>query len=263
MVNKKRLGDLLLDAGVIGQDALDKALAIQAGSDRRLGYLLINMGFISEQELQSVLSSQLGIPLVDIHRQFHQQARHLLPKYLCKKYNVLPLGLEDHNILNIAMVDPSDHEAVRDIEQYTGKVLQPGLASHTDIEAAIDRYIPWNIRDLFRRKNLGRLTAAAVLIMLVLLITAIVQYNRDRSEALYGTKRITTNAVLYQNHDLVLKFEQSGKISLQGHGAHARGAYSITFSTIDALKQFIKNKRNDLSSDQQEWLNRILKNQTQ
>lgn len=262
MVNKKRLGDLLLDAGVIQQDALDKALAIQAGSDRRLGYLLIHMGFISEQELQAVLSSQLEIPLVDIHREFQQQARHLLPRYLCKKYNVLPLGLEDHNILNIAMIDPADHEAVRDIERYTGKVLQPRLASHSDIDAAIDHYIPWNIRDLFRRKNIGKLTAAAVLIMLVLLITAIVQYNRDRSETLYGTKHITSNAVFYQNHDLVLKFEQSGKISLQGHGAHARGSYSITFTTVDSLRQFIKNKRNDLSLAQQEWLNRILKEQT-
>ncbi len=263
MPRKKRLGDLLLAAGVIRQEDLDKALAVQAGSDRRLGYLLINMDIISEKDLQSVLSEQLGIPIIDIHGTFNKEIKNLLPRYLCKKYNVIPLALADHNLLTIAMVDPSDHEAVTLIERYTGKVLQPCLASHSDIDSAIARYIPWSPRDLFNRQNGWKLTGAAVLLALALTILMVVQYNSDRARARFGTKQVTKTAVLYQHHDLILKFERSGKITLSGHGAHARGSYSITFNSLDSLKQFIKNKRNDLSLEQQKWINWVLGNQTQ
>jgi len=261
MARKKRLGDLLLAAGAIRKEDLDKALAIQAGSDRRLGYLLINMDIISEHELQSVLSEQLGIPIVDVYSAFNAEVKKLIPRYLCRKYNVIPLGLADHNLLTIAMVDPSDHEAVNTIERYTGKVLQPCLASHSDIDSAIAHYIPWSPRDLFNRRNGWKLTCAAAALALALTVVMVVQYNSDQEKSRYGTKQVTKTAVLYQHHDLMLKFERSGKITLSGHGAHARGSYSITFNNIDSLKQFILNKHNDFSLEQQQWINRILSNQ--
>ena len=262
MAEKKRLGDLLLAAGVIRQEDLDKALAIQAGSDRRLGYLLINMDIISEKELQSVLSEQLGIPIVDVYSAFNAEVKKLIPRYLCRKYNIIPLGLADHNLLTIAMVDPSDHEAVSTLEQFTGKVLQPCLAAHSEIDSAIARYIPWSPRDLFNRQNARKLTGAAVILALALTILTVVQYNSDRAKARFGTKQVTETAVLYQHHDLMLTFERSGKITLSGHGAHARGSYSITFNSLASLKRFIRNKRNDFSLEQQKWINWVLGNQT-
>ena len=261
MARKKRLGDLLLAAGAIRKEDLDKALAIQAGSNRRLGYLLINMDIISEKDLQSVLSEQLGIPIADVYSAFNAEVKKLIPRYLCRKYNVIPLGLADHNLLTIAMVDPSDHEAVSAIERYTGKVLQPCLASHSDIDSAIAHYIPWSPGDLFNRQNAWKLTGAAVTLALAMTVVMVVQYNSDQEKARFGTKQVTKTAVLYQHHDLMLKFERSGKITLSGHGAHARGSYSITFNNIDSLKQFILNKHNDFSLEQQQWIKRILSNQ--
>ena len=262
MATKNRLGELLLAAGAIQQEDLDKALAVQAGSDRRLGYLLINMGFISEEELQSVLSRQLGIPVIDIHTTFDQEVRHLLPRYLCKKYNVIPLALAEHNLLTIAMADPSDHEAVTTIERYTGKVLQPCLASHSDIDSATARYIPWGPRDLFNRQNGWKITGAAVIIVLTLTILLFVQYKNDRARDRFGIKQVTETAVSYQHHDLVLKFARSGKITLSGHGAHASGAYAITFDGPTSLKRFVENKRNDFSMEQLKWINWVLGNQS-
>ncbi len=262
MAAQERLGDLLLAAGAIQQEELDKALAVQAGSDRRLGYLLVNMGFVSENELQSVLSRQLGIPIVEIHTTFNKKIKHLVPRYLCKKYTVIPLSQADHNLLTIAMADPSDHEAVATIERYTGKVLQPCLASHSDIDSAIARYIPWGPRDLFNRQNGWKLAIAAVILVLALTILLLVQYNSDRARARFGTKQVTQTAVLYQHHDLVLKFARSGKITLSGHGAHASGAYSITFDDPTTLKRFVHTKRNDFSMEQLKWIDWVLGNQS-
>jgi len=261
MAAKKRLGDLLLDAEVIEQEALDKALKLQVGGNRRLGYLLIKMGFITEEQLQSVLSEQLDLPIIDIQQKFNTEVNRILPRYLCRKYNVIPLSSGDHNILKIAMVDPSDVEAVADIEQYTGKLLQPRLASHSDIQAAIKKYIPWSLKDIFNPLNAQKLTILAVIISLFLIVITIMQYNTDRLRTKYGTKRVTEDAVFYQNHELMLEFDKSGKVSLQGHGAHAGGSYSITFNELKSLKQFTKNKQNDFSQAQQKWLTWVLENQ--
>ena len=262
MSAKKRLGDLLLEAGAIKQEALDKALKLQVGGNRRLGYLLIKMGCITEEQLQSVLSEQLDLPIIDIHRKFNPEVKHILPRYLCRKYNVIPLSLGDHNMLKIAMVDPSDIEAVTDIEQCTNKLLQPRLASHSDIEAAIKKYIPWGLKDVFNPLNTQKLTAVAAVFALILIAITIMQYNTDRLRTKYGTKRVTDTAVFYQNHELILEFDKTGKVSMLGHGAHAGGSYSITFNDMNSLKQFIKNKQNDFSRDQQKWLIWVMENQS-
>ncbi len=261
MTTKKRLGELLLEAELISQETLDKALKLQVGGNRRLGYLLIKMKFITEEELQSVLSGQLDLPIVDIHQEFNPKAGRILPRYLCKKYTVLPLSLDDHNILNIAMVDPSDSGAVEEIEQYTDKLLRPCLASHSDIEKAIPSYIPWSIKDIFSPSNTQKLIVLAVIISLFLISITIVQYNTDRLRTQYGTKQVRDNGVYYQNLELTLVFDKSGKTSLQGHGAHAQGSYSITFNDPDSLKKFIQRKQNDFSTDQLEWLQWALENQ--
>jgi len=262
MATKKRLGELLLEAELISRETLDKALKLQVGGNRRLGYLLIKMKFITEEQLQSVLSRQLDLPLVDIHLKFNPEVKRILPRYLCRKYNVIPLDLDEHNILVIAMTDPSDSGAVEDIEQYTDKVLRPCLASHSEIEAAIRTHIPWSIKDIFNPLNAQKLTALAAIISLFLILITITQYNRDRIRTKYGTTRVTSNAVLYQNHELILEFDKSGKTSLQGHGAHAQGSYSITFNDLDSLKKFIQRKQSDFSTDQREWLKWALENQT-
>jgi hypothetical protein len=261
MATIKRLGDMLIDAGLIKEKELDKALKLQVGGNRRLGYLLIKMDFITEEQLQSVLTRQLDLPIVDIQQEFNKEVKQILPRYLCRKYNVIPLGLDDHNILKIAMADPSDSEAVADIEQYTDKVLQPRLASHSDIETAIRKNIPWSLKDIFNPLNSQKFTTLTATVALILIAITIMQYNKDRLRTQYGTKQVTDNAIFYQNHELMLEFGKSGKAALRGHGAHAQGSYSITFNDVDSLEQFIYRKQNDFSIAQRKWLAWALENQ--
>jgi hypothetical protein len=261
MATKKRLGDMLVDAGLIKEDELNKALKLQVGGNRRLGYLLIKMGFISEEQLQSDLSEQLDLAIVDINQEFNPEVKHILPRYLCRKYNVIPLGLGEYNMLKIAMADPSDSGAVADIEQYTDKVLDAQLASHSEIKTAISRHIPWSLKDIFNPLNSQKLTALTATVALVLIAITITQYNKDRIRTQYGTKQVTENAVFYQNHELMVEFNKSGKASLQGHGAHAQGSYSITFNDVNSLEQFINRKQNDFSDTQRDWLAWAMDNQ--
>ncbi len=261
MVARKRLGDMLINAGLITKEELDKALKLQVDGNRRLGYLLIKMGIITEKQLQSILTEQLDLPVADIQLEFSPTVKHILPRYLCRKYNVIPLGLGNHNILVVAMADPSDSRAVADIEQYTNKVLQLRLASHSEIEIAIRKYIPWSLKDIFNPLNSQKFIALTATVALILIAITIMQYNKDRLRTQFGKKQVTADGVFYQNHELMLEFDKSGKATLQGHGAHAQGSYSITFNKLDSLEQFINRKQDDFSTAQLAWLAWVLENQ--
>ena len=100
---QKRIADLLIKSGVLTQDDLHKALRLQVVGNRRLGYLLTKMGFITEEQLQTILSQQLDLPTIDIRSEIKNDAKKLLPKYLCRKYSAIPLSLGENNTLKTAI----------------------------------------------------------------------------------------------------------------------------------------------------------------
>lgn len=65
---RKRLGDLLVEEGIITESQVEQALAAQKSTGRKLGDALIELGFLSEQQMLSFLSQQLAIPLIDLSR---------------------------------------------------------------------------------------------------------------------------------------------------------------------------------------------------
>jgi hypothetical protein len=210
MTDKKRLGELILDTGLITEADLDKALRLQVGGTHRLGYILIKMGFISENVLQTVLSRQLGLPIINIDQEFDPEVRKILPKYLCQRYSVIPLRNGENNTLTVAMVDPSDSEAVSDIEQYTGKIIQPLLASKSDISANIRSRIPWTLRDIFNSRTSTRWTAAALGLAILLIIVFAAQFYQDRQSSRYGKVSHSAQSTTYENLELILGFDSPG-----------------------------------------------------
>ncbi|ADW16542.1 General secretory system II protein E domain protein [Desulfobulbus propionicus DSM 2032] len=253
MAEKKRLGELLLDAGLVAQEVVDRALKMQVGGTRRLGRILVNMGAITSDQLTEVLSQQLQLPVIDPDQGFTDAARGVLPRYLCKKFEVLPLGFEGDHILNLAMTDPSDNEAIASVERYTGKAVQPCLARLTDIHQAIHRHVRLTLRDFFNPQSYTPYAKLASSLALVLIVVVAGFTYRFYMESKYGTVTRTAEAIIYKNLDLMVGIDRSGKATLLGRGAHADGYYSITFDSTASLAKFIDNKKNDLSSAQYEW----------
>lgn len=260
MANKQRLGDLLIDAKLITTADLEKALRLQVGGNRRLGYLLIKMGFISEDQLHSVLSRQMDLPIVTVAQEFNPEAQKILPKYLCRKYSVIPLSMGENNTLKMAMVDPSDAEAVYDIEKYTGKIIRPVLASKSDISSGIRTLIPWSLRDVFNSQTSTKLTAAVAALALLLIIITGAQFYRDRQQEQYGKVTTTPQSTTYENLELILGFQDNNNVSLLGRGAYSPGYYSVTFNDTSTLQKFIDSKKDDFSAKQLEWLSWAMTN---
>lgn len=254
MADKKRLGDLLVDSKLLTKTDLDKALRLQVGGNRRLGYLLIKMGFISEEQLHSVLSEQMDLPIVDVKKEFDPEVKKILPRYLCREYSVIPLAIGENNTLKIAMVDPSDGEAVSDIEKYTGKIIRPVLASKSDISSSIGSCIPWSLRDVFNSQTSTKLTAGVAAIALLLIIITATQFYQDQKQEQFGKVTSTPQSTTYENLELILGFDDQNKVSLLGHGAYSSGYYSVTFNNTQSLEKFLDSKKDDFSEKQLEWL---------
>lgn len=254
MSEKKRLGELLLEANLIPQDVLDRALKMQVGGTRRLGRILVNMGAISSDQLTDILSKQFQLPVIIPEQAFTPVASGVLPRYLCTKYEVLPLSFEGEGIINLAMADPSDNEAISSVEKFTGKAVQPCLAKLSDIQKGINCHARRSWVDFFNPQSYTPFAKAASALALVLVFIVAGFTYRFYMQSKYGTITRTNDAVLYKNLDLMVGIEHSGKATLLGRGAHADGYYSITFDSSVALAKFVDAKKNDLSSAQYEWV---------
>src|SRR5438477_1816517 len=136
----RRLGDLLVAAGLLGQEQLQKALVEQKGSTEKLGSILIRLGFINEEQLIGFLSRQYGVPSITLAQlEIDLEVLKLVPAAIAKKYEVLPVRRMG-NSLALAMADPTNVFALDDISFMTNLQVLPLVASQTAIKKAIDRH---------------------------------------------------------------------------------------------------------------------------
>lgn len=144
-MQRKRMGDLLSDLGVLSQEQLAIALGEQAQTGDKLGQILINKGFLSEQQLLETLEMTLGIPQVQISKmQIDPEAVTLLSPQLIRLHKVLPISRQ-RNTLTVAMADPLNQQAIDDIRMACGLDVIPVLASERDLDAAIRQYLAFRL----------------------------------------------------------------------------------------------------------------------
>lgn len=142
---KKRLGDLLVENGIISQEQLQEALTEQRKTKRRLGDLLISQGYITEQQLIEVLEFQLGIPHVSLFKYNIDPAiTGIIPESMAKRHQVLPFMKEGGKLM-VAMADPLDYFAIEDLRMTTGFRIEPAISTREELQRAIARH--YGMRD--------------------------------------------------------------------------------------------------------------------
>jgi type IV pilus assembly protein PilB len=132
-----RLGDLLIAAGTITQEELEKGLALQKEQKGRLGEVLISNGIITEEELIEALQMQLGIEFVDLTKiNIPTELAQVVPKNIAKQYTVVPIkAVKDE--LYLAMSDPLNFYAIEEVRKAVRRKVVPVLATRKAIEHSI------------------------------------------------------------------------------------------------------------------------------
>ena len=138
---RKKLGEYLLDAGLITDQQLREALRRQRQTKEPLGHVLTRQGMVSEADICRVLHQQLGLPIVDLGSiAIDEQVIGLLREDLAKKHTAIPIELENRSTLRVALADPLNPQALEDIKFQSGYFVRAVLAPPSEIVEAIAKY---------------------------------------------------------------------------------------------------------------------------
>ena len=136
----KKLGEILVEEGLITAEQLERALVEQSRTDQLLGRILIDLKMVKESDLMAALAKQIGFRFVDLTEfTIDGSAAGLIPEQVARRYRALPIGYEDSRLV-VAMADPANLFALDDIRTITGMDLLPVVATAADIEVAIRKY---------------------------------------------------------------------------------------------------------------------------
>ena len=138
--SKIRLGDLLVQNGLINDEQLQSALAEQRKTGRKLGASLIAMGLVTEQNLIQLLSEHLGVKAVDINEyRVNQNAVRLLPEIHARRYRAIVIDDTGERLL-VAMTDPADINAVDELSAKLPKPLDIAVISESQLFIAYESF---------------------------------------------------------------------------------------------------------------------------
>ena len=134
----KRLGDMLIELGLLTNDQLKQALEFQAKEKDRLGTTLVKHNFITEHQLIDALRMQLGIDYIDLTKtDITPEMSSYVPKNLAKKMNIVPVRVS-RDQLYLAMADPLNFMAVEEAQRTSKKRIVPMIASEPAVKHAIN-----------------------------------------------------------------------------------------------------------------------------
>jgi len=135
----KKLGEILIEAKLINEEQLQKALTLSAQHGNRIGTTLIDMGLITPKQLAMFISFQWNVPFVNLKKhEINPKALELIPEAIARRYQVVPLDIVD-GVLTVAMEDPGDINSIESLETITKRRMNPVHCIPQEVLEAIDR----------------------------------------------------------------------------------------------------------------------------
>ncbi len=139
-LSKNRLGTILVEAGVIAEEALPGLLAKQRSSNKKLGQVAMEEGVATEDQIVEALARQLKIPFIGLDTTVVDPAAlAIVSESMARDLRIMPLFKVEKN-LTVAMADPTDSEALKEIRFVTGCEVEPVVSRPREIMEAIDNY---------------------------------------------------------------------------------------------------------------------------
>ena len=140
LVDRRRLGELLVETGLLTREGLKKTLEAQKGTGKRLGQILMDKNLISEEEIAFALAMQLKIPFMDLtDYTINAEVIEAIPEHICQKFYCIPIDQTD-NVLHVSMADPLDLNMMKELQFVTGLNIQPAISTATQILERIRKY---------------------------------------------------------------------------------------------------------------------------
>jgi type IV pilus assembly protein PilB len=246
---ERRLGELLLERGMINEQQLGRALAAQRVAHAPLGSVLISQGAVQEDHLTAVLSTHLEVPIADMRDSaIDDEIAKLVPADFARRNHVLPVR-RDNGHVAVAMSDPGNLLLLHDLALITGSPISPYIAGRSDILANLTRIHsmhpslneaaktlqesrPQVQLDRVMTLELGNVTSASPAVEIVNLL--ITQGLRDRASDIH---------IEPQKDFLRIRFRVDGVLQDMAHLPTATGAALASRVKIMAGMNIVERRR--------------------
>lgn len=134
-----RIGDLLIQNGLITEEQLTEALASQKKSGKKLGKALIDLGFIEEDRMLQLLSQQLDVQFIQLRNfDFKPEVTQRLPEAHARRFRALVLNENEQGELVVGMADPTDIFGFDELSRILRQPLQLAVVRETELLEALD-----------------------------------------------------------------------------------------------------------------------------
>jgi len=135
---RKRLGQMLVEAGLLSEDDVAQAARDAAAAGRLLGEYIVEKGLVTAEALATTLSQQLGVRFLDLQRvEIAPEATRLIPADFCREHLIIPVESDGRSLL-VVMADPGNMQLVEDLRSMTGLDIRPAVGIPDEIRRAIN-----------------------------------------------------------------------------------------------------------------------------
>ena len=139
-MDKIRLGERLIQAGLISPAQLEMALKEQVRTGELLGEVICYLGYASRENVKRALAKNADIDFISLKEiKIPEDILKLVPKAFVLRHKVLPLGI-NNSTLRVAMADPFDVLVIDELQSLTGYVVQVVTATDEDLHQALDSF---------------------------------------------------------------------------------------------------------------------------
>lgn len=140
---RKRMGDMLLDEGLVTAEQVEFAAKAAREDGIFLGEELIKLGFVTQDNVADAISNQMRIPRIHLNEvHVNEDLLKTIPGETLRKYTMMPIDYSENNLnmVKVAMADPMDMNAIDNFTIVTNLQLDPYVATAHEIESALDMY---------------------------------------------------------------------------------------------------------------------------
>ncbi|MCU0723828.1 MAG: hypothetical protein MUC63_09485 [Planctomycetes bacterium] len=139
-MRKGKLGELLVQAKRVSDDQLKKAVDMQRILGGKLGTVIVKLGFISDEDLTRFLAKQENLPIVDLNKiVIPANLVNRVPRDVLERHQVIPIQAKE-GVLTLAVSDPTDFEAIDEIQFLAGCTIDIAMASRAQIAKALQQF---------------------------------------------------------------------------------------------------------------------------
>ena len=140
-MSRTRMGDLLVERGIVTHGQLEECLALQRNSPgERLGQILLRKGYAKEDDVMSSLAAEYGLEFVRVSQmEIPRRVQELLPPDFCRRHKVLVVAEdEEHGCVTVATPDPANVFLLDEVRRRLGRRVRLAVTTMTEINKATE-----------------------------------------------------------------------------------------------------------------------------